>query len=191
MRRLLLAAALVCLTTPAYAVPITYQYVQTGASVPGLVINASLTIDGTFADLPTIVCAPCPNGSVFDFNPLKALVVTVPFGIIAHTFTLADFTGQIVFPVPSGSPRWTISPTGISYINLFESFSINLTNGLIHYDADGMGLCGLTGTCVTSGTFVATPEPETLVLLVTGLAAVCVAHRRSRYRSSPVQRDGV
>ncbi len=126
MNRLLLAAAFSCFALPASALPITYQYNQNGQSVPGLAIHAFITIDGTFANLPSLTCAPCPDGTVLN---------------------------------------------------------INLLNGLIHYDVDGIGACGITGTCVTSGTFwpvvpVATPEPTTWLLLLTGLAAIGVAHRR-------------
>ncbi len=186
MRRLILAAAFSCFALPASALPITYQYQQNGQSVPGLAIHAFITIDGTFADLPTITCAPCPDGTVLNFGPLIGFTFFAPSGSV---FTLADFRTQITIPFPSPTPIWTISPTSISYINVFESFSINLLNGLIHYDVDGITACGVTGTCVTSGTFVpvvpvATPEPATLVLLVTGLAAVYVTHRRSRYRLS-------
>ncbi len=185
MRRLLLAAAFSCLALPASALPITYQYNQNGQSLPGLAIHAFITIDGTFANLPSLTCAPCPDGTAINLSPLLGFTFFAPSGSV---FTLADFTDELVFPSPSGHPLWTISPTSISYLNLFESFSINLLNGLIHYDQDGIGLCGASGVCVTSGTFaaapvVATPEPATIVLLVTGLAAIGVAHRRRAART--------
>ncbi len=185
MRRLLLAAAFSCLALPASAVPITYQYNQNGQSIPGLAIHAFITIDGTFANLPSLTCAPCPDGTALNLSPLIGFTFFAPSGSV---FTLADFRTQIVDPFPSPTPLWTIGPTNISYINLFESFNINLTNGLIHYDVDGIGACGITGTCVTSGTFapvvpVATPEPTTWLLFVTGLAAIGVAHRRRNWHA--------
>ncbi len=180
MRRLFLAAAFSCLALPASALPITYQYNQNGQSLPGLAIHVFITIDGIFANLPSLTCAPCPDGTVLNFGHLLGFTLFAPSG---RVFTLANFRDEIVFPSPSGEPLWTISPSQIKYIDVFEAFDINLASGLIHYDQDGIGLCGASGVCVTSGTFaavvpVATPEPATVVLFVTGLAAIGVAHRR-------------
>ncbi len=185
MRRLILAAAFSCLALPASAVPITYQYQQNGQSLPRLAIHTFITIDGTFANLPTITCAPCPDGTPINLNPLIGFTFFAPSG---RVFTLANFSDEIVFPTPSGEPLWTISPSQIKYIDVFEAFDINLASGLIHYDQDGIGLCGASGVCVTSGTFapvvpVATPEPATWMLFLTGLAAIGVAHRRRAART--------
>jgi len=194
VRRWLMLPVFLCGAAPAFAVPITYQFVQSGTSLPGLTIPASLTIDGTFADLPTISCTPCsPRG--FEFGPLSALSVNIPTNI---TYTLADFTGVPLGP--SLVPQWWISPTEIRYFDDFEGFAIDLVTPSISYSSDSYAPCFLA-PCIVTGTFeaeraiedapspAAVPEPGTIFLVLTGLVAVLARHRNPRGRATSAGRE--
>lgn len=183
MRRLLLAALFFGLATPAFAVPITYVFVQTGQSLPGLTMSASLTIDGTIADLPTINCFPCLAGTVLDFGPLSAFNFHAP-PPNTYAATLADLRTQITFPMPVAIPTWSMSPGGISYLDNFRQFRIGFGAAgasLMYVDDLGLAGCFTSTACVVTGDFVATPEPQSLLLLGTGLLVLLVA-RRARPR---------
>jgi len=182
-------SAFLCVATPAFAVPITYQFVQTGTTLPGLKIPASLTLDGTFADLPTIACSAC-SPSAFDFSPLLALTIDIPTG---RTYTLADFTGA---PAPLVVPQWRISPAEIRFFDSFDSFRIDLVAESISYSSDGYAPCFLA-PCIVTGAFEAVPvsvsepvpEPGTILLVCTGLFAVCAVRRKSGDHSRPAGRN--
>jgi hypothetical protein len=182
MRRWLALWTFFCVATPVYAVPITYQFVQTGASQPGLKIPASLTIDGTFADLPTISCPGCAPAA-FHFQPLVAFTLDLPTG---RTYTLADFIGA---PIPLVVPQWWISPTEIRYFDRFDGFRIDLVAESISYSSDTYAPCFLA-PCVVTGAFTAVPdsgpapvpESSTILLVCTGLAAIHAARRKSSRR---------
>src|SRR6186713_2541854 len=111
----------------AYASPITYKYTQTSTSVPGHQVSATVTIDGTFADLPmvsldcyfSIPCLYTENGTVTTlassclfgnlgndcvFNPDFGHLLDFELTAGTVDFSLGNFT------TPGFGKRWWITP---------------------------------------------------------------------------------
>ena len=175
---LLLASWL--LVSPALATVFAFQ--QISASVPELFIDATISINGDFSDLPTIDS----NSNPIDFGNLLAFDIITPVG---H-FTLSDFQPACGVPIGCipGFPNWSISPTGIDFIDaaaasdfFIHGFGFGST---INVDTDNPFVsppeCFSSGVCAVTGNWIAAtiPEPSSITLLVMGLAALCRARHR-------------
>ena len=210
MRRMVVAVAWLLLVTPraASADVITYEFVQTSASLPGLVFDASITIDGTFADLPTINCLTNlfsllpPPGCHADLTPLLDLEVKIPGSGSAFWLTEFElrvpppecFTGTISCPAFQ-YPSWSLSPAALMYLSIFTTWGISFDAiATIAYGAD-FGTCAgsyfdtnCTATGVWQASTAGAPEPPTVVLFAAFLTAL--AWRRAyqrRLRAQPVR----
>lgn len=159
---------------PAHATLLVYE--QTSASVPGLSIDASITVVGGLSDLPTLNQFSTP----IDFGNLLAFDLEAPDGV---TYTLANF----VAPSGFGFPLWSISPAGISFNNSASDFIIAFATGTIRFETDAPSNprdCMTTGQCVTTGHWAAIAEPAGAGLVLVGLFALGVWWRRTS-RLSP------
>lgn len=185
-----LLAACLLLTLWLSAAPASaaiFVFEQTTASVPGLVVSSTITINGDPGDLP-ILDSFSAAGPI-DFGNLLAFNIVSPVG---H-FTLSDFVPACQDP---GSclldfPSWSVSPAGISFIDVLDAsdFIINGfgINSTIQVDTDAPVIpvdCGSTGACVVTGNWIAAavPEPSSIMLLMGGLASVWLARRRRTAR---------
>lgn len=149
-----------------------FTFSQSSSSFPGLQVQASIDVNGTFADLPTISSSlPNPSfGTLLSFS-LDQNVFGNP-----TAFTLSNF-------ITPGSGvgdynNWSISPSAIFFSGgLFDgdSFSITglaATTTTIHLDSDDPfnSECFPTGACYVTGTWdsaqIAVPEPASLSLLL-------------------------
>lgn len=165
-----LAAILWC-SAASSASATTFVFDQTGSTVPGFVVAASITIDGTLADLPTI--SNINNPGPYDFSPLQALDITLP-SPEGH-YTLADFTA----PTYVGQfPEWSISPDRIDYLNRTDTTDFTIggfgTASTIGFVSDGPTIppdCERSAQCIATGNWdpVAAPEPASALLLLAGL----------------------
>ena len=153
-------------SSPARATVFVYQ--QTSASVPGLSINAAMTIDGGLNNLPTLSQSSAP----IDFGNLLAFDLLAPNGM---TYTLADFVAP--FDLGFHFPQWSISPSGISFIDATDlnDFFISFHLGTIQFDTDGPSsppYCSRTGACISTGHWASIPEPSGATLIIVGLLAL-------------------
>ena len=165
----------------------TFVFDQTGSTVPGFVVSASISIDGTLADLPTI--SNSFNPGPYDLSPLSSFSFVTPSSLEGH-FTLADIIAPI--PYPAGFPRWSISPTEISFFNMTDTSDFFIKGfgsvSTIEFESDGPTIpadCMLTGHCIATGSWdpVAAPEPASAVLLLAGLLGGALPLRK-RIRSA-------
>lgn len=165
-------ASLCCVVaSPARATLIVYE--QTSASVPGLSISASMTVNGGLSDLPTLNQSSTP----IDFGNLLGFDLLAPNGV---TYTVADFVAPSAF----GFPLWNISPSGISFIDATDSsdFIISFALGTIQFETDGPSTppdCQRTGACITTGYWSAIAEPSSTALILVGLSALGFWWRRA------------
>ncbi len=191
-KAVLVAMFLLLASAAVLADPIRYEYNQTSATVPGLVITSSITINGGFTDLPTIASVGCgpvfggpPCPASLDFGNLLAFDITVPGG----TYTLADFVDPGMLPGPHPIepwpyPSWLITPSGIRFINSIDDqdFSINFAPGTISFNTDNAAYapCSTSGVCVTTGAFVPVPVPEPATMALLAIGAIPALRRLRR-----------
>jgi len=185
MRRVLqvysLIASFCCIfASPARATLFIYE--QTSASVAGLSITASMSINGGISDLPTLNQSSVP----IDFGNLLAFELLAPNGV---TYTLADFVAPFNFD--SQFPQWRISPAEIFFIDANDAsdFHVLFEPPTIQFETDGPSFppdCSRTGECVSTGRWVAAAiaEPSGKTLILIGLLALCFLVGNSRLRSS-------
>lgn len=167
-----LGAAILCCSFAVPARATLFVYDQSSASVPGLSISASLTVNGGLSDLLTMNQSTAP----IDFGNLLAFNLLAPDGV---TYTLANF----VAPSSLGFPLWSISPDGIWFNNTQSDFAISFAAGTIKFDTDAPSNprdCGITGRCATAGHWDAIAEPGGTALILTGLSALGLWRRRIR-----------
>lgn len=172
---------------PVAASPITYEYVQTSAS-GSFVMSASITVDEDFADLPTLSSNSFlfMPGTPIDFGNLSSFYFRPSF--LLYATTLDDFVAPYFFIF---FPEWQISPTGISYNNTFDSFTLNLATGTVTFRSDNASTGCFTGPCVASGAWspvselpgVPVPEPSGVMLLASAFAALALARRATLAKS--------
>ena len=188
------AAIALCSLWAAAASATTFVYKETGSSVPGLLISASITIDGGFSNLPTIDNTYPPPPAGYDFGALTAFSITVPVGGDQATYTLADFTAQCDFSCPIAAfPQWSISPGGIGFINSIDRTDFYIIGfdpvSQIEFESDAPTQppdCEQTAVCIATGVWAAVPEASSAALLLTallGLAPPTASARRRRRRA--------
>jgi hypothetical protein len=186
-REILRALAPICLAlvVPAQvAGATTYVFDQTSASVPGLEVFGDMTINGGFADLPTLsnFCqSPC--GPV-NYGNLLAIQMSANFTGVQ--FTRGNLTQS---PDPTAFPMWDIAPDGsldpgirfIDAADLGDIFDRGWENATIQTDTDSGGPCFFTGACRVTGHWVAVgvPESSSLTLLANALLGLCAIRRRA------------
>jgi hypothetical protein len=176
---------------PAHAAPITYQFVQTGATLPGLELHASITLEDPAAGLPTLSCtiqgAYSPPCDIDGFGNLLSL--TFGRGTAAgFNYSLFDFhTSQLPGGFPFPFLEWSIAPGFIHFNNSMDEFFIYGAGaagpGSIRLNSD-LGTCSFSGDlCVASGEWTpVTPVPElpTNPAVAAGLMALFLTLRRRR-----------
>ncbi len=186
----------------ATAEPITYQYVQTGGfdgffgigtpvPLPTFHVSATITIDGTFADLPSLGCRMFPDNAFAcpepDFG--KLLDFDLRFFDLPTGYDLSTFsTFQFGFPLQD-FPQWSITPTRIYFNNSGLDWNVLLTSGVITHGSDGftpLPECSVS-QCYATGYWTPVPEPSTLLLLGSGAGAL--AHRYRRRKTSSTASD--
>lgn len=189
-KRLAVLAAALCFSVAGSAFATTFVFDQTGSTVPGFVVAASLSINGPFADLPMI--SSSTNPGLYDFSPLSAFNITLPGPVGENHYTLADFTAPTHLLT---YPDWSISPAGIDFINVTDTtdfliggFGVASTIG---FDSDGPTTptdCMTTGRCISTGNWdpVAAPEPASAVLLLAGLLGAALPLRKRMRAARPL-----
>lgn len=194
-RGLTALAASLCCSWAISASATTFVFDETGATVPGFVVAASISIDGSLADLPTI--SNIGNPGPYNFFPLLAFDITLPSLAGEGHYTLANFSPPQGFPPEF--PRWSISPSGIDYFNATDTsdFSIKGFGALsaIEFESDGPtnpAACEFTGVCIASGHWepVAVAEPAGAGALLAGLLGAVYAVRRREWFSRRTGGEG-
>jgi hypothetical protein len=143
----------------------TYVYDQTSASVAGLMISASITVDGSLANLPDTSSTANP----IDFGKLQAFAISAP-GALARPYALSDFMASRTIPPEVGYPSWAISGgPDISFINDVDTDQFIITGGSIAINSDYELICRVSGECTAQGNWDPVPEPSTLAMLAIGL----------------------
>jgi len=180
------------------AEPITYQFVQTGATVPGLNLHASITLEDPLGSVPTLSCTlafgqyspPCP---IEDFGNILALTFDRGTSAASH-YSLFDFHTSNPGPFPFPFLSWSISPTLIHLNNSLDEFFIygagTAGPGSIRLNSD-LGACSTgvppTDLCIATGEWTPVPEPATAVATALGILGFSLlqfrAHRKRFMRS--------
>lgn len=159
----------------AFATPTTYAYKQASSTFPSFHVTGTLSIDGTFSDLPTV--DNLSNPGPYNFGNLLGLSLSMD----GRSYSLADYTSSNVL----GFPLWSISPSEIRFIDAADSTDYLLQffgSDQISFNADFSfsGNCSITGACKAFGTWVAVtaPEPITVAIFLMGLGGVIALRRR-------------
>jgi hypothetical protein len=156
-------------TVPASAVPTTYVYSQTSASIPGFNVQGSILINGGLDDLPFIFQgSPQP----YDFGNLLGFNLSLG----GQNFGLADFS----VPNMLGFPLWSIAPDQIRLVDKSDNSDFFIQGGTISFNTDNASsICSRSGNCVAFGNWVSTvPEPIPLSLFAIGTAGAFTMRRR-------------
>ena len=193
-----MALGLTGMTATVHAEPITYQFVQTGATLPGLNLHASITLEDPLGGLPTLSCTlsagqyspPCP---IDDFGNILALTFDRGASLAGH-YSLFDFHTSNPGPFPFAFLSWSISPTLISFNNSIDDFLISGAGtagpGSIRLRSD-VGTCsqgspGGGDLCIATGEWTPVPEPPTAIAIAIGILGFSLlrfrAHRMPSLR---------
>lgn len=160
----------------AFAAPTTYVFEET-SGVSGFNPMASITIDGGFADLPSVDTFSDPTGP-YDFGNL----LSFNFAAQGQNISLADFVAPSA--AAGDIPQWQISPGGMLFLGLDNDFSVNFPSGTVTFDTDDPnGPCFESGVCVAEGNWVSAPEPFTVSILGAGLAGAVAMRRRRKAKA--------
>jgi hypothetical protein len=180
----------------ASASPITYDYVRTG----GQSVTGHVTIDGSSSNFPSLHlnCFNAECNYVEQGVPITNACLSYPawcyitpnFGnLVDFSFSMAGSSNVTMGFLSLVGPyeRWEVAPGRVSFIgddgDLQFGLSIDTTTGAgsVSFAFAGSGSCWAQ-TCTSTGTWVpevgsdvsatSVPEPASLVLLASGLAAV-------------------
>ena len=168
-----IAATAFIFPVAAIAVPTTYVFREASSTVPGFEPIASITVNGTLADLPTVTNVG--NAGPYDFGNLSALHFQIDaFG---HTLSLNNF----ITPQAGGFPEWTISPKLIEFLTPTIAFEFTLSPGAT-LTTRGESPCG--SLCIATGSWdaVSVLEPSSLSVFMATLmlAGAAFAFRRTK-----------
>jgi hypothetical protein len=181
-----------------HAEPITYLFVQTGATVPWLNLHASITLEDPSGGVPTLSCTlsagqyspPCP---IDDFGNILTLTFDRGAALGSH-YSLFDFHTSNPGPFPFAFLDWSISPTLIYFNNSLDQFFIygagTAGAGSIRLNSD-LGTCSTgvppTDLCIATGAWTPVPEPPTAIAIALGILGFSWlqfrAHRKRFMRS--------
>ena len=184
----LIAAVLLSFPLDAKASLITYDYVVTSQSVtpPNVPqpLTLSVTIAGSFADLPTVqACTafakPCDTAP--DLGALKGFVAIADQASV-HVMLASFSNSTCTFDFCDSEPNWTISPQKIFFAQFeFEwEIEIDLSDDptslsdptIVKIGSDGENCFGSLGACSYTGYWVVafeTPEPGPLAIFIGGI----------------------
>jgi hypothetical protein len=207
---LLIALTILFCGGRADASPITYQYIQTnivnfgGVSLSPVVVEASITVDGTSANFPSQflncsgggpLCSYDDNGTTTTISLLNPpcplnCQISPDFGNVLD-FKLG-LNGSVLIDLGSfgglwAGKEWFISDGFITYNDTFTSFSMGIGYpgpGSINIGSEvpvAGGGC-FNQRCFSSGEWVPTPEPGSMLLMASGLAALAARFHRWRPR---------
>lgn len=185
------------------ASPITYEYFQTSTSVPGVVVEASITVDELFTGFPSLslscpsggpLCSYSENGSTTTINLLGPSCPPLPlncqispnFGdLLDFTLNLKDGPGVSLgsFRTLWSGKQWDMVGNSIFYNDGGTAFALGFsTTGAesgISFASEAGGGCYLQ-RCFSNGEWVPTPEPGSMLLMASGLAALVARFHRRR-----------
>ena len=156
---------------PAEATPITYNYVQTSASVPYFQVSASMVVDGGFGALPSLNNQSNPGP--YDFGALQSF--NFSYGVFQAS--LSDFTAPSIF----GFPIWSMGGGTFRFIDALDASDFFISDGAVSFNSDFSGTgCGNTGFCTGEGHWEAVPEPTTVALFGSALIGLTAVRRRKK-----------
>lgn len=203
MPKLALGAAIIGLlglfVPPASAMPITYDYHPTSLTLAqniasytlaDITLDISITIDGSFSDLPTLssqIPGPHDFGDLLGFS-----FVATSFGLHAVPITLASFVPHC-FPQPCDpiTPGWSVSPDEITFESTNDTIALGFntdplsTVTSLKFDSDGPTICFFHCQFTGYWSAEAIPEPASIVLFGSGLIGLAmIRRRRSRAATS-------
>jgi PEP-CTERM motif len=168
---------------PAFATLFVFH--QTSAIPTGAKVVASISINGSLSDLPTITMECCtiePPSSPIDFGNLLAFDLQT----VGFEYTLSDFKPACFVGPDCLYGSWSISPTEIDFGDTSDDFHISLSGSpaTIIYNSDALlGFCPETGpsySCEATGTWDPVPEPATNWVFMTGLGLMGLLAWRNR-----------
>lgn len=171
-------AAPILVSTPALAT--IYVYDQTSASVPGLLISASITVNGDLSNLPHTSSTSNP----IDFGNLLAFALSAP-NALGISYTLSEFVAPQTIGPDMGFPKWTIDPgPNISFISGNDLDQFTIMGGNIAINSDYDAICPTTGACTAHGNWDPVSEPPSLAMLAVGAIWLSAAGGRRRQSSA-------
>lgn len=177
-----LSAAAVLYLQPSPTRATTFTFVQTQSNVAGYEVDASISINGTLADLPTICnLSRCENPQLtgpYNFSPMLAFTLTSSEPPPLQPISLDDFTEACLNVMTCkfvGFPDWGVSPQSIFFVDGIDQNEIKITGfgqtSSIAVLSDFSGPCP-GGGCVVFGYWEPVPEPASAPLLLSGMIAV-------------------